>query len=90
MPPKRTYEHDGKSITGEPVKVTTSSEPWAEFTLEDGTTVKAKMVMLDSARLDTFTANGEPVYQFQFQYIVGVTPAPDLKQQPTASAKPVQ
>ncbi len=91
MPQKGTYQHEGKTVTGESVKVTAASEPWAEFTLEDGTTVKAKMVLLDVVRLDTFNAAGDPVYQFQLQYIVGANAPAHLKKPVEAvSAKPVQ
>ena len=44
--------------------------------LEDGTTVKVKLVMLDAVRLDEFNETNDPVYQFQFQQIIGVV-APD-------------
>jgi hypothetical protein len=79
MAPKKTYPLNEKQVTGKPVDVETSNEPWAQYTLADGTTVKAKMVMLEAIRLDAHNDNGDPIYQFQFQQIIGVVPAESLK-----------
>lgn len=82
MPPKNTYMFEGKPITGEPVGVETSSEPWAQYSLEDGTKVKAKIVLLDAVRLDKHNDQGEPIYQFQFQQILGIVAPDQLKRKP--------
>lgn len=80
MASKKTYPFNGKQVNGQPVDVETSNEPWAQYTLSDGTTVKAKMVMLEAVRLDAYNEiNGEPFYQFQFQQIIGVVPPDTLK-----------
>lgn len=80
MAPKKTYPVNGKQVTGQPVEIETSSEPWAQYTLADGTTVKVKLVMLEAVRLDAQNeATGEPLYQFQFQQIIGVVPPESLK-----------
>jgi len=79
MPPKKTYPFNGQQITGETVEVETSSEPWAQYKLADGTTVKAKLVMLEAVRLDTHSDSNDPVYQFQFQQIIGVVADESLK-----------
>jgi hypothetical protein len=76
MPPKKMYPFNGQQVTGENVEVETSTEPWAQYQLADGTTVKVKMVMLEAVRLDAYNETNDPVYQFQFQQIIGVV-APD-------------
>lgn len=77
MPPKKLYPFNGKMVPGEPVEVNESTEPWAQFALSDGTNVKAKMVLLEVVRLEAHhEATGDPVYQFQFQQIIGIV-APD-------------
>lgn len=76
MPPKNTYNFNGKPVTGDSIGIASSNEPWAQYVLEDGTTVKVKLVMLDAVRLDEFNETNDPVYQFQFQQIIGVV-APD-------------
>jgi hypothetical protein len=80
MPSKKTYHVNGKDFTGENVGVESSNEPWAQYELSDGTTVKVKMVMLEAIRLDTYNEmTGDPIYQFQFQQIVGIFPPEALK-----------
>jgi hypothetical protein len=80
MVAKKTYNVNGKQISGQTVDVETSNEPWTQYTLADGTTVKVKLIMLDAIRLDTHDENtGEPQYQFQFQQIIGVVAPENLK-----------
>ena len=64
---------------GETVAFDSTSEPFSQYTLADGTTVKAKVILLDAVRLDAFDENGNPVYQFQFQQILGIVPPDSLK-----------
>ncbi|MFP5231529.1 MAG: hypothetical protein ACLGQX_02745 [Acidobacteriota bacterium] len=90
---KQTYIINNSPVTGEPVKVESTSEPWAEYTLADGSKVKAKLVLIEAIRLDTANPeNGDPLYQFQFQNIVGVAPNPDLRKPitPVTPDKPIQ
>ena len=80
MAPKKTYPFNGKQVTGESVNVEASSEPWAQYTLADGTTIKAKLVLLEVIRLDAFNdVTNDPIYQFQFQQIVGAVAPDSLK-----------
>lgn len=80
MPPKQTYDYNGKQVTGEPVTAESANEPWAMYTLSDGTTVKVKIVLLDAVRLDAYNdTNNDPIYQFQFQQIIGVVAPENLK-----------
>ena len=79
MPEKKSFLFNGKQVTGESIAAESANEPWAQFTLADGTAVKARLVLLDAVRLDAYTDTGDPVYQFQFQQIIGVMPAEKLK-----------
>jgi hypothetical protein len=80
MPPKQTYNYNGQQVTGEPVTAETSNEPWAQYTLSDGTTVKVKIVLLDAARLDAYNdQTNDPIYQLQFQQIIGIVAPEKLK-----------
>ncbi len=84
MSQKQTYILNNSPVTGEPVTVESTSEPWAEYTLADGSKVKAKLVLVEAIRLDaTNPDSGDPLYQFQFQNIVGVSPHPDLRKRIT-------
>ena len=80
MPPKQTYNFNGQQVTGEPVTAETSNEPWGQYTLSDGTTVKVKLVLLEAVRLDAYNdQTNDPVYQLQFQQIIGVFAPEKLK-----------
>jgi hypothetical protein len=76
LTPKKMYVHEGRQIPGQSIPFESGSEPFTLYKLDDGTQVKLKVVLLDVARLDDYNAQGEPIYQFQFQQIIGVV-APD-------------
>ncbi len=76
---KKTYPYLGRQVAGEPVDFEPTSEPWSQYKLADGTEMKAKMVLLNVARLDEFNEQGEPVYQFQFQQVVAAVSPDSLK-----------
>ncbi|SRR5260370_13666787 len=76
LTPKKTYPYLGRQVPGQDIEFSPTSEPFSQYTLADGTLVKVKMVLLNAARLDEFSEQGEPVYQFQFQQILGIV-APD-------------
>jgi hypothetical protein len=79
--PKKTYPYNGKMVPGDAITVESANEPWAQFSLEDGTQVKAKLVLLDVVRLEGEynDASGDPVYLMQFQQIIGVVAPEALK-----------
>jgi len=79
MAEKKVYSFNGKMVAGETVAFESTTEPFAQYTLSDGTTVKVKMIMLDAVRLDTYSDQGDPMYQFQFQQIIGVVAPDSLK-----------
>jgi hypothetical protein len=79
LTPKKTYSYQGRQIPGESVSFESASEPFNVYKLSDGTEVKLKVVLLDAVRLDEYSDNGEPLYQFQFQQIIGINAPEQLK-----------
>ena len=54
---------DGSQKHGVEVQVVESTEKWSEFTLQDGSTVRAKAVLASAIRLEgEFDTNGRPIY----------------------------
>jgi hypothetical protein len=50
----------------EPVDIVSSKEGWSEFTLQDGTVIRAKAVLLDVKKMiNQFNPEGDPVYVMQ-------------------------
>ncbi len=76
---KQSYPFQGRMVPGESVAFESGSEPFAQYNLADGTSVKAKLILLDVVRLDEYNDQGIPVYQFQFQQIIGVVAPEALK-----------
>jgi hypothetical protein len=61
----------------EPVDVVSSREGWSEFTLTDGTVIRAKAVVLEVKKMtDQYTPDGEPIYELQLT-MVNQTRVPD-------------
>jgi S-adenosylhomocysteine hydrolase len=57
------YDPTGPS---EPVDIVSSKEGWSEFTLQDGTVIRAKAVLLDVKKMiNQFNAEGDPIYLMQ-------------------------
>ena len=80
MAAKKTYPYKGRQVPGEQVEFEPSSEPFSQYKLADGTTVKVKLVLLDAVRAENeYNDNGDPIYLFQFQQIIGVLTPPELK-----------
>jgi hypothetical protein len=76
---KRKYQVGDRQVSGQPVEFESIAEPYCQFKLEDGSNVKAKMTLLNAARLDEYSDNGDPLYQFQFQQIIAVVVPEALK-----------
>jgi hypothetical protein len=79
LSPKKMYPYQDKMCPGETIAFESTSEPFSQYTLADGTTVKVKTVLLDAVRLETFDDKGEPVYQFQFQQVLAAVAPDNLK-----------
>jgi hypothetical protein len=54
----------------EPVDIVSTKEAWSEFTLSDGTVIRAKAVVLDVRKMvDQYNQDGEPIYELQLTMI---------------------
>jgi hypothetical protein len=54
----------------EVMDVVSSKEAWSEYTLNDGTKIRAKAVLLDVKKaVGQFTVEGEPVYVMQITMV---------------------
>jgi hypothetical protein len=68
---------DGKIVEGTEVPVAESTERWSEFTLEDGTVVRAKQSLTSCIRVDgQYDDEGRPVYVARGAPIVAVSFVP--------------
>jgi hypothetical protein len=54
----------------ESVDIASSKDGWSEFTLADGTVIRAKAVLLDVKKMvDQYNADGEPIYELQLTMV---------------------
>jgi hypothetical protein len=54
----------------EPVDIVSTKEAWSEFTLSDGTVLRAKAVVLDVRKMvDQYNQDGDPIYEMQLTMI---------------------
>jgi hypothetical protein len=61
----------------EPVDIVSSKDGWSEFTLADGTIIRAKAAVLDVKKMvGQYNAEGEPIYLLQLT-VVNQTRVPD-------------
>lgn len=79
LSPKKTYLYQNRQVPGQDVGFEPTAEPWGQYRLADGSEVKVKIVLVNAARLDEFTEQGDPLYQFQFQHIVTIVVPDSLK-----------
>ncbi len=70
---------DGNGIIeGTEVQIAESVERWSEFTLEDGTIVRAKQVMTSAVRIDgQYDAEGRPIYVARGAPMIVVVSVPE-------------
>ncbi|MEO8370662.1 MAG: hypothetical protein ABI806_15875 [Candidatus Solibacter sp.] len=80
MGPKKTVEHEGRKVMAQPLEFDTKSEAWNQYALEDGSTLKMKIVLLNVLRLEGVYKDGLPVYQFAAHQILGVDVPDELKE----------
>ncbi|MFW6111041.1 MAG: hypothetical protein ACOC6H_03290 [Thermoproteota archaeon] len=63
------------------------TEVWNEYKLEDGSTLKVKLVLQGVKRLDKCNPDGNPIYMIQSKNIVRVVDIPEeLKRKPSKEA----
>lgn len=64
----------------EPVDIVSSRDGWSEFTLQDGSIIRAKAAVLDVKRaIGQFNPEGDPVYVLQLTMVNQVKAPPHLK-----------
>jgi hypothetical protein len=76
---KQKYQVGNRQVLGQEIEFEPVAEPWSQFKLADGSQIKAKLILVNVARLDEYTDQGDPVYQFQIQQIVTVIAPEELK-----------
>ncbi len=61
----------------EPIDIVSSKDGWSEFTLADGTVIRAKAAVLDVKKMvGQYNAEGDPIYVLQLT-MVNQTRIPD-------------
>jgi hypothetical protein len=63
---------DGKQKNGELLKVVEQKEPWSEYYLENGTTLRLRQVVIQVVKLDEEDVRGNPIYVVNGQPILTV------------------
>jgi hypothetical protein len=76
----RKIQFQGREVTAHEVAFESSGEAFSHYQLEDGTSLKMKIVLLDVMRLEgEYSENGDPVYIFSAHQLTGIQAAEDLK-----------
>lgn len=79
---KKMYDFQGRKVPGQDVLFESKGENWNLYTLDDGSTLRVKLVLLEVARLDEYNDRGEPVYMVSAQQLLGVQVPDELKKKP--------
>lgn len=54
----------------QPVDIVATKEAWSEFTLEDGTVLRSKAIVLDVRKMaNQYNTDGEPIYEMQLTMV---------------------
>lgn len=71
---------NGQLSDAELIDVTESKEPWSEYSLDDGTIVRVKNIILEVWRfVDQYDPQGNPVYLVKASPIINVTAPQQLR-----------
>lgn len=71
---------DGREVDATPTEINQASEQWNNYLLEDGSTLKVKLVITKVSRIDNeYDAERNPVYLFQSTNVVSVNCPENLK-----------
>lgn len=83
MRKKITVKPNEPPKEAELVEVTTSSEPWSNYLLQDGSTIRMKVILSEVWRvIDEYDNEGNPVYVLKSSGIVNIQAQDDLKRPP--------
>ena len=75
------FDQGDHQVNGERKSYNTITESWNEYLVEDGSTIRLKVVVRDIIRTDKFNADGTPVYLVQSMNVVDARVPDNLKQQ---------
>jgi len=71
---------DGREVDATPIEINQANEQWNHYLLEDGSTLKVKLVITKVSRIDNeYDAERNPVYLFQSTNVVSVNCPENLK-----------
>jgi hypothetical protein len=73
--------YQNQLVPGNSLDFTTSGEPWVEYKLENGGTVKVRLVVGDIVVTDKTTATGVPVVVLQSNVLVQYVPPEEAQVQ---------
>lgn len=63
---------------GQEVQVAESTERWSDFTLEDGSVIRAKLMLTSAIRVDgEYDQNGNPLYIMNVGPIFSIVSVPE-------------
>lgn len=90
IPPGTTAQHtipvDAAALANHPraeVSFATDQEPMAIYRFDDGTVLKAKMVLMHVERIEgAFNADGSPMYNLAWQQAMTIVAAPEMRRKP--------
>ncbi len=72
-------------LEGEDVDFQTVKEDWNEYKLNDGTTLKVKLVLVGVKRLKKYQPDGKPIYVVNTTNVVRIVDVPEkLRMKPTS------
>ena len=75
---KKMLLPDGREVAGIDVAIEESIERWCDFTLSDGTKLRAKVTIIETQRaLNDFDQEGRPMYRMNVQPMVILVSVPD-------------
>jgi hypothetical protein len=70
-------KYQGREVTGQKVNFEVEKENWNQYSLEDGTKLRMRLVVAQVIRIDgEYTADGDPVYLVNSTNVVA-TDAPE-------------
>lgn len=67
-----TNQETGETHEGVVLDIVDAREPFAYVTLEDGTTLRIKLIVVEAFRSDTPGSDGKPQFSLEMQVITNV------------------
>ncbi len=80
---KKLRTPDGNEVEATVIDVTGTHEMWNDYMLEDGTSLRLKVVVTEVLRLDDrYDGEGNPVYMIRSSNVLHVTSPDNLRRKP--------